>query len=280
MLRFGLNLKDKTVIIRTAFLMRFKRIILSRSKSVKIKLLITTLLATTCLIGCNQESTTEAKDKETMTTSTPTLDTLESKVSYLIGFNQVEQLKTQGVELNFDAYLNGASQAKDGAESKFSHEEAQAIFTEFQTKMQVKMQEEAAKAGLENKTQSEAFLAENKSKDGVTTTESGLQYKVLIQGNGSKPTTESTVQVNYEGKLIDGTVFESSFERGTPVEFPLNGVIKGWTEGLQLMTEGSRFEFYIPTDLAYGLNAPPNIGPNQTLIFKIELIQANFSAEK
>ena len=112
------------------------------------------------------------------------------------------------------------------------------------------------------------------------TTESGLQYKVLTQGKGTKPSAESTVQVNYEGKLIDGTVFDSSFERGKPIEFPLNGVIKGWTEGLQLMAEGSRFEFYIPSDLAYGLNAPPNIGPNQALIFKVELIQANFTAEK
>ena len=231
-------------------------------------------------MGCNEKSTTEANDKETMTTSTPTLDTLESKVSYLIGFNQVKQLKNQGVELNFDAYLSGTKQANEGTESQFSQDEAQAIFTEFQTVMQVKAQEKIEKLGSENKLTSEAFLAANTTADGVLTTESGLQYKVLTQGDGAKPTAESTVQVNYEGKLIDGTVFDSSFERGTPIEFPLNGVIKGWTEGLQLMQEGSRFEFYIPSDLAYGLNAPPNIGPNQALIFKVELIQANFKAAK
>lgn len=244
----------------------------------KIKLLITILLATALLMGCNNEPTTEAKDKETMTTSTPTLDTLESKVSYLIGFNQIEQLKSQGVELNFDAYLSGAKLANAGTESQFSHEEAQAIFAEFQTKMQAKAQADTAKTGAENQVKSEAFLAENKSKEGVMTTESGLQYKVLTQGTGPKPTAESTVQVNYEGKLIDGTVFDSSFERGTPIEFPLNGVIKGWTEGLQLMAEGSRFEFYIPSELAYGTGGPPSIGPNQALIFKVELIQANFKA--
>lgn len=246
----------------------------------KIKLLITSLLALTLLMGCNEKSTTEANDKETMTTSTPTLDTLESKVSYLIGFNQVKQLKNQGVELNFEAYLSGTKQANEGTESQFSQDEAQAIFTEFQTVMQVKAQEKIEKLGSENKLTSEAFLATNKTADGVLTTESGLQYKVLTQGDGAKPTAESTVQVNYEGKLINGTVFDSSFERGTPIEFPLNGVIKGWTEGLQLMQEGSRFEFYIPSDLAYGLNAPPNIGPNQALIFKVELIQANFEAVK
>ena len=246
----------------------------------KIKLLITSLLAITLLMGCNEKSTTEAKDKETMTTSTPTLDTLESKVSYLIGYNQVEQLKNQGVELNFDAYLSGTKQANAGSESQFSKEEAQAIFTEFQTVMQTKAREKQEKLGAENKVNSEAFLATNKTAEGVITTDSGLQYKILTQGDGPKPTAESTVQVNYEGKLIDGTVFDSSFERGTPIEFPLNGVIKGWTEGLQLMQEGSRFEFYIPSELAYGLNAPPNIGPNQALIFKVELIQANFSAEK
>ena len=246
----------------------------------KIKVLITTLLAVTFLIGCNQESTTEAKDKETMTKSTPTLDTLESKVSYLIGFNQVEQLKSQGVELNFDAYLNGVSQAKDGAESQYTQEEAQAIFTEFQAVMQAKAQEKQEKASSENKLKSEEFLAKNKTADGVITTESGLQYKVLTQGTGPKPAPGASVQVNYEGKLIDGTVFDSSFARGKPVEFQLNGVIKGWTEGLQLMDEGSRFEFYIPTELAYALNAPADIGPSQALIFKIELIQANFVAEK
>jgi len=247
---------------------------------VKIKLLITTLLTTALLMGCNEEPTTEAKNKEAMTTSNPTLITLEDKVSYLIGFNQIEQLKTQGVDLNYDAYVNGAKQANVGGESQFTKEEAQSIFAEFQGQMQAKAQEKAASLGAENTAKSEAFLAENQTKDGVITTDSGLQYKVLTQGEGPKPTKESTVQVNYEGKLIDGTVFDSSFQRGTPIEFPLTGVIKGWTEGLQLMAEGSRFEFYIPAELAYGAGGPPSIGPNQALIFKVELIQANFKAEE
>jgi len=189
---------------------------------VKIKLLTTSLLAVALLMGCNEKSTAQTKEaekKEAMTTSTPTLNTLEDKVSYLIGFNQIEQLKSQGVELNFDAYLSGANQANDGTKSKFSQEEAQAIFGEFQTQMQAKAQEKTAQLSSENTAKSEAFLAANKTKEGVMTTESGLQYKVLKQGDGPKPTADSTVQVNYEGKLIDGTVFDSSFERGKAIEF-------------------------------------------------------------
>ncbi len=231
----------------------------------KTKLILSILFTISLSTGC-------------ATTTKP--ETLEDKVSYLIGFNQVEQLKKEGLELNIPSYFNGALQARDGTESKFSPQESQAIFNEFNSMTKARIQEESNKHSSDNKTKSDAFLAENNSAQGVMTTESGLQYKVLTQGTGPKPTAESTVQVNYEGKLIDGTVFDSSFERGTPVEFPLNGVIKGWTEGLQLMAEGSSFEFYIPSELAYGSSGPPSIGPNQALIFKVKLIQANFKAAK
>ena len=124
----------------------------------------------------------------------------------------------------------------------------------------------AAAAGKE-------FLAENASKDGVTTTESGLQYKVLEEGNGDSPTQSSTVKVHYEGRLIDGTIFDSSYQRGEPVSFPLNAVIAGWTEGLQLMQVGAKHELYIPFELAYGKKgSPPRVPPFATLIFKVELL--------
>jgi len=118
-----------------------------------------------------------------------------------------------------------------------------------------------------------AFLANNATQDGVKTTESGLQYKVVNEGTGAKPGATDKVKVHYEGKLIDGKKFDSSYDRGDPIEFPLNGVIRGWTEGLQLMTEGSTYMLYIPSALGYGPNGPPNIGPNQVLVFKVELIQ-------
>ena len=124
----------------------------------------------------------------------------------------------------------------------------------------------------ENKAKGEQFLAENKLKNGVKVTESGLQYEVVKMGKGKKPTAESTVKVHYEGKLIDGTVFDSSIERGEPIEFPLNGVIKGWTEGLQLMPVGSKFRFYIPQELGYGAQSAGTIPPYSTLIFDVELL--------
>jgi FKBP-type peptidyl-prolyl cis-trans isomerase len=135
--------------------------------------------------------------------------------------------------------------------------------------MQAKNEAEAA----ENTKKGEEFLAENKKKDGVKVTASGLQYKVIKQGNGPKPKLTDKVKVNYRGTLIDGTEFDSSYKRGTPTEFPLNGVIKGWTEGIQLMPVGSKYEFYIPAELAYGARGPQTVGPNQTLIFEVELLE-------
>jgi len=140
-------------------------------------------------------------------------------------------------------------------------------------KAQLKQQQDAQT----NQEEGEAFLAENRNKEGVQETESGLQYKVLEEGSGDSPVATDTVTVHYEGTLIDGTVFDSSYERGEPATFPLDGVISGWTEGLQLMKEGATYRFFIPADLGYGMNVRPGspIGPNETLIFKVELLEVN-----
>ena len=244
----------------------------------KIKVLTVAIASSFLLMACGADGTTQGSAVEATQSTTPELNTMESKISYLIAYNNIKQMKHQEVEFDIEAFITGATHANDGVDSKFSEEEAQKLFSEFQAQLQEKAKLKAEVAGAANQAASEAFLKANADKEGVMTTESGLQYKVLSEGTGTKPTAESTVQVNYEGTLIDGTVFDSSFERGTPIEFPLSGVIKGWTEGLQLMPEGSSFEFYIPSELAYGARGPASIGPNQALIFKVDLIQANFKA--
>ncbi|MCP5145542.1 MAG: FKBP-type peptidyl-prolyl cis-trans isomerase [Gammaproteobacteria bacterium] len=207
------------------------------------------------------------------------LETLESKVSYLIGFNQANSLKQQGVELDVEAFTAGMRDQDSGTDSRIPESDAEAVFGEYQQKLMAAAQEKQAAAGATNRAASEAFLAENQNKEGVMTTASGLQYKVLTEGTGPKPTPQSTVSVHYTGRLVDGTVFDSSVERGTPAEFGVTQVIPGWTEALQLMNEGSKWEIYLPSDLAYGENAPPAIGPNQALIFEVELLKANAGGE-
>jgi FKBP-type peptidyl-prolyl cis-trans isomerase len=144
--------------------------------------------------------------------------------------------------------------------------------TALQQKAQEKIQIAMKVAGAENVKKGQAFLDANKEKDGVKETASGLQYKVITEGDGAKPVATDKVKVHYSGTLIDGTEFDSSYKRNQPAEFRLDQVIKGWTEGLQLMTVGSKYELYIPSGLAYGPNAPPSIGPDQTLIFTVELL--------
>lgn len=224
------------------------------------------------LAGCggNQQQAGE-------TESAVDLESLEGKVSYILGYNNVAQLQSQGVELDAEAFSAGVRAAIAGEDSAIGEEEAQAAFEQFQEQMMAAAQSEFEAVAEENRVRSEAFLAENAEAEGVMTTESGLQYKVLEMGEGEIPAAESTVQVHYEGRLVNGEVFDSSIARGEPVEFALNQVIPGWTEGLQLMPEGSRFELYIPSDLAYGPNGSQRIGPNEALIFVVELLDANYS---
>ena len=201
------------------------------------------------------------------------LKTQKDKASYSIGVSIGKNLKDQKVEITTDILVKGLLDAYTGAKTQLTEKEMGDVLTQFQQEIMAKAQEEAAKKGDENKTKGEKFLADNKNKPGVKSTPSGLQYSVITEGTGPKPTASSTVKVHYTGKLIDGTTFDSSVDRGEPVEFPLNGVIKGWTEGVQLMSKGSKYKFYIPAELAYGERGAGNaIGPNETLVFEVELL--------
>jgi len=190
-----------------------------------------------------------------------------------IGVSIGKNLKDQKVEIQTDILVKGLLDAYTGAKTQLTEKEMGDVLAQFQQEIMAKAQEEAAKKGGENKSKGEKFLADNKNKPGVKTTPSGLQYTVISEGTGPKPTASSTVKVHYTGKLIDGTTFDSSVDRGEPIEFPLNGVIKGWTEGVQLMSKGSKYKFFIPSDLAYGDRGAGNaIGPNETLVFEVELL--------
>lgn len=195
--------------------------------------------------------------------------TLEQKVSYAIGANIGASLKNDGIEVILDIFKDGV---KDGlaGQNKFTNEQLEEIFKQFQQYMA----EKQANAAVEAKAAGVKFLEENKNNPDVQVTPSGLQYKVVTMGDGPKPSATSNVTVKYTGKLIDGTIFDSTEKNGgEPISFGLNQVIKGWTEGLQLMPTGSKFIFYIPSDLAYGDGGAHGVIPGgATLIFEIELL--------
>jgi FKBP-type peptidyl-prolyl cis-trans isomerase len=172
------------------------------------------------------------------------------------------------------ALMQGMKDAMAGSKTLLTEEEARAALMQLQSEVQAKQQAKAAQEGEANKKEGEAFLAANKSKEGVVTLPSGLQYKILKEGSGPKPKATDSVVCNYKGTLINGTEFDSSYKRGEPATFPVTGVIKGWTEALQLMPVGSKWQLFIPSDLAYGARGTPGgpIGPNSTLIFEVELM--------
>ncbi|TDT44306.1 FKBP-type peptidyl-prolyl cis-trans isomerase FklB [Halospina denitrificans] len=209
------------------------------------------------------------------------LDTEEKKLSYSMGTIFAERIGEDMQDLDTDAFVAGIIDGLEGNEKQLSDEEIQASIQDYQKRMQQEMadaqnqggQEQQQGNATENLEQSEAFLEENAERDEVKTTESGLQYEVLEEGDGQSPEADDRVTVHYTGMLTDETVFDSSRERGEPTTFGLQQVIPGWTEGLQLMQEGGRYKFYIPPELAYGENAPSSIGPNQALIFDVELIE-------
>ncbi len=195
-----------------------------------------------------------------------------SKASYGLGVQAGNTWKNRGADVDWDAYIRGLKDASGGSAPLLTDAQIREAMTQFQKDTQARYQAKLEEDGSKNKVASEKYLADNKAKEGVQSTASGLQYKVVKMGDGAKPTATDKVTVHYTGTLADGKKFDSSVDRGQPATFPLNGVIKGWTEGLQLMPTGSKFQFFIPPDLAYGLNAPASIGPNQVLIFDVELI--------
>lgn len=206
------------------------------------------------------------------------LKTEKDKVSYMVGMQIGRSLGQIKDDIDLATVYKAMQDSVGGGKTLLTEEEANKVGQDFQQKLQTKHLAEQKAAAEKNKTEGETFLAANKSKSGVKTTASGLQYQVVKEGTGKKPKATDTVKVDYTGTKIDGTKFDSSVDRGTPATFPLNGVIKGWTEGLQLMTEGSEYKLFIPADLAYGENAPPNIGPNATLIFDVKLISIENAA--
>lgn len=231
-------------------------------KKVMISFIATLFLMT----GCAQtNSKKKGKDKSSGDVE---LATAIDSVSYAIGLSVATSLKGQGIDnMNADAVRMAIENVTADSEHPFDAQAADGIVRNYmQAQMAIK-QEANIKKGQD-------FLAENAEKEGVQVTESGLQYKVIEEGEGESPSAENQVKVHYHGTLIDGTVFDSSVDRGEPITFGLNRVIKGWTEGVQLMKPGAKYEFYIPSDLAYGeQGSGPTIGPNETLIFEVELLE-------
>jgi FKBP-type peptidyl-prolyl cis-trans isomerase len=218
--------------------------------------------------ACSTSTSTNAEVVE--------LTTLEQKVSYGYALNSAANLRKADFGVDKAAFIQGVIDGLDTTRTPLlSQEEMQTAFEEIDVQLQARQQKAAESKAASNVQAAAAFMAAESKKPGMTKTASGLMYEVLVMGKGPKPTAENTVSVNYEGTLIDGTIFDSSYERGEPATFPLNGVIRGWTEGLQLMPIGSTFRFIIPADLAYGNNPPPSssIQPGSTLVFKVELLK-------
>lgn len=203
----------------------------------------------------------------------------KDKISYGYGMEIGKNLKRQGIEINPDLLAQGLKATLNGDKTLLTEEEVRATMMAFQQKMQSQRAEKQKKEGEENKGKGEAFLAENKKKEGVQTTASGLQYKVITKGTGPMPKSEDTVKTHYRGTLIDGTEFDSSYKRGEPATFGVTQVIKGWTEALLMMPVGSKWQLFIPSDLAYGPGGRPGIPPNAALLFDIELISIEPKAE-
>ncbi|MHC4622948.1 MAG: FKBP-type peptidyl-prolyl cis-trans isomerase [Planctomycetota bacterium] len=195
------------------------------------------------------------------------------KVSYAIGSQIGQNFKRQGIEIKLEILMQGITDAMEGKDPALSQEEIREVMTSFQQRMRQQMQERRTAEGAKNLAEGTAFLETNKNKQGVKALASGLQYKVIKEGTGNTPTANDKVKTHYRGRLIDGTEFDSSYKRGKPAEFAVKGVIKGWTEALQLMKEGGKWELYIPANLAYAERGTRGIPPNSTLIFEIELLE-------
>jgi FKBP-type peptidyl-prolyl cis-trans isomerase FklB len=202
------------------------------------------------------------------------LKTLTDRVSYGIGLNIGRDFKEQHINVDPDLLAQGIRDAMAGREPLLTDEQMQQAMMEFQQEMMAAQEKRMTEQTTKNQQEGEAFLAENAKKEGVIVLPSGLQYRVLEEGTGKSPTAQSMVTVHYRGRLLDGTEFDSSYERGEPATFPVSGVIPGWTEALQLMRTGAKWELYIPANLAYGeRGAGQVIGPNAVLLFEVELLE-------
>jgi len=207
------------------------------------------------------------------TTSVLTLKTQKDKLSYALGMNLGTNLHKETVDVDPAIVLRGLKDALASGKTLLTEDEARTALTQLQTEVRSKQQEKMKVAGEMNKKEGVEFLAANKSKEGVVILPSGLQYKILTEGTGPKPAASDTVVCNYRGTLISGTEFDSSYKRGQPASFPVNGVIKGWTEALLLMPVGSKWQLFVPSELGYGdRGAGADIGPGATLIFEVELL--------
>lgn len=200
------------------------------------------------------------------------LQTDEQKLGYIIGMDIGNSLRNEGTEIDLDALVEALRTTYEGGTLKMTLEEAQAVREDFIARRQAAAEAEASAISEKNRAEGEAFLAENLGKEGVKVTESGLQYKVIRQGDGARPTADDVVEVHYRGTLLDGTEFDSSYARDESISFELDRVIAGWTEGVQLMPVGSKYMFYIKPELAYGTGGGGPIPPNSTLIFEVELL--------
>lgn len=230
----------------------------------KNKILTTAILGLFLVTACNKE---KKFDKTSLVND-------EDKLSYAIGNDIGKGFKKQDIKINFDAVREGIKNVTNGEEVLMTDEEIKKVFEANQKKMMEKQMNAAKGASEKNKKDGKDFLEKKKKEDGVKETKSGLLYKIIKEGTGKQPKLENKVTVHYKGTLIDGKEFDSSYKRKQPATFPLNGVIKGWQEGVQLMKEGSKFEFYVPSDLAYGpKGAGADIGPDSTLIFEVELLK-------
>lgn len=223
------------------------------------------LLVFLSIVACN----------DTMNIDDVKLTTKTDSVSYSIGLDIGKSFKMQGIEFDSKALLAGITHAAADT-ALLTVDEVKSIMIKFQQEMQQKQQAKMLDASTKNKAEADAFFAENGKKEGVVTLPSGLQYKILKSGNGKTPTAKSTVEAHYAGRLLDGTEFDNSYKRGEPFKTSVTGVIAGWTEILQLMKEGDKWEVYIPSDLAYGERGTQgSIGPNAALIFEMELISVD-----
>lgn len=256
------------------------------------------LTGSAIMIGCgsmktNQPTSTTqtvsiSKTTHSVQTENPTLinQTIDEnseelvKVGYSLGYLMGEGNKSTINDLNLDAFDKGFRDSYTNQPAKLTKEHMQKTLKAYLERREAEYAHEMQKIAKDNLEKGQAFLVENGKKENIKTTKSGLQYEVLKTGTGKKPKANDNVKVNYDGKLIDGTVFDSSYQRGEPVVFPLDQVITGWTEGLQLMKEGAKYRFYVPAELAYGEAGIPNIEPNSVLIFEVDLLEVHPKAKK